>query len=33
MMLDHAAALGIGTSVELQATGGDPRDPYAMLDV
>jgi ornithine cyclodeaminase/alanine dehydrogenase-like protein (mu-crystallin family) len=31
LVLDHAAALGVGTAVDLQPGGGDPRDPYAAL--
>ncbi|MPY92774.1 MAG: ornithine cyclodeaminase family protein [Acidimicrobiia bacterium] len=31
MMLDHAAGLGLGITIELQRTTSDPRDPYSTL--
>jgi L-lysine cyclodeaminase len=32
MIVDHAAALGIGMTVDLQATASDPLDPYGALE-
>jgi ornithine cyclodeaminase/alanine dehydrogenase-like protein (mu-crystallin family) len=33
LVLDHAAVLGLGRAVDLQPGGGDPRDPYAGLQL